>query len=119
MAISPHIARLRQLVGNELLQLPSVAVIPRQDDGSVLLVRHVHTDVWGLIGGAIELDETPDQAARREALEEVGVVVSLAGILGAFRGPDYRVEYPNGDRASYVVVAFDAKVDSDTLRPDG
>ena len=119
MAISPHIARLRQLVGTELLQLPSVAVVPRRGEGSVLLVRHVDTGLWGLIGGAIELDERPDQAACREALEEVGVPVELTGILGAFSGPEYRIEYRNGDQASYVVIAYEAQVRSDALRVDG
>ena len=119
MGISPHIARLRHLVGTELLQLPSVAVLPRREDGAVLLVRHADTGLWGLIGGAIELDERPEEAARREAHEESGVHVSLSRILGVFGGPDYRVTYPNGDRASYVVIAFDAEVESGTPTPDG
>ena len=54
------------LVGTELLQLPYVAVLAVDDPGNVLLVRHADTGVWGVAGGAIEMDETPHEAAVRE-----------------------------------------------------
>lgn len=118
MTISPHVARLRALVGPELLQLPSVALLPRDGTGRILLVRHADGGLWGVVGGAIELDEAPDEAVVREAVEEIGARPTGCRLLGAFGGPDYRVEYGNGDRASYVVVAYESGLSGDPV-PDG
>ena len=45
MGIAAHIARLRAVLGHELLLLPSVSVLPVDEAGRVLLVRLV--DVLG------------------------------------------------------------------------
>ncbi|HXQ75399.1 MAG TPA: NUDIX domain-containing protein [Acidimicrobiales bacterium] len=119
MAISPHVERLRQLVGHELLVLPSAGVIPRDHDGRILLVRLIDTDQWAVIGGAVEPDESPQEAAVREAEEEAGVRVALGPVLGVVGGPEFRITYPNGDQTSYVSTVFDATVIGGSPRPDG
>lgn len=45
----------------------------------VLLVLHRKLGKWLPIGGHVELDEDPEQAALREALEESGFEVELIG----------------------------------------
>jgi ADP-ribose pyrophosphatase YjhB (NUDIX family) len=119
VAISPFIRRLRDLIGNELLVLPSVAVLPRDDRGSLLLVRLFDSGLWATIGGAIEPDESPQEAALREAEEEAGVKLKLGPILAVLGGPEYRLTYPNGDQASFVVTVFDATVIGGTPTADG
>jgi ADP-ribose pyrophosphatase YjhB (NUDIX family) len=119
VAISPYIRRLRELIGNELLVLPSVAVLPRDEAGRILLVRIIDTGGWATIGGAVEPDESPAEAAVREAQEEAGVTVALGPVAAVLGGPEYRVTYPNGDRACYVVTVFAGTVASGTPRPDG
>ena len=119
MAISPHIQRLRELVGHELLVLPSAGVLPRDGAGRILLVRLVDTGQWAVIGGAVEPDESPQQAAVREAEEEAGVRVALGAILGVTGGPEFRLTYPNGDQTSYVSTIFDATVIDGSPGPDG
>jgi len=119
MAISPHIRRLRELVGHELLVLPSVAAIPRDEAGQILLVRIADTHQWATIGGAVEPDESPEQAALREAEEEAGVTLSLGPMLAVVGGPEYRLTYPNGDQTCYVVTVFDATMVSGSPHPDG
>ena len=48
-------------------------------EGRVLLVHHRKLDKWLPLGGHIELDEDPEQAALREAREESGFEVELLG----------------------------------------
>ena len=48
-------------------------------DGQVLLIHHRKLDQWLPLGGHIELDEDPEQAAVREAREESGLEVELIG----------------------------------------
>jgi len=48
-------------------------------EGKVLFVSHKQLDRWLPVGGHIELDEQPEQAALREAREESGLEVELVG----------------------------------------
>lgn len=119
VGISPYVRRLREQVGQDLVLLPSVAVLPWNEGGRLLLVREAETGLWQTIGGAVEPDESPVQAAIREAAEEAGVVVELTGIRGVAGGPGFRMTYPNGDLVSYVPTIFDARVIDGQPRADG
>jgi 8-oxo-dGTP pyrophosphatase MutT (NUDIX family) len=48
-------------------------------DRRVLLIHHRKLDKWLPLGGHIELEEDPEQAALREAREESGFEVELLG----------------------------------------
>lgn len=48
-------------------------------DGKILVIHHRKLDKWLPLGGHIELDEDPEQAALREAREESGFEVELIG----------------------------------------
>ena len=111
MAISPHIARLRAVIGHELLVLPSATVLPVDEQGRVLLAWPAGTsEGWGTVGGAVDPGESPAEAAIREAREEIGVEVRLGPLLDVLGGPDYEVTYPNGDRVAYVSAVYEATV---------
>jgi 8-oxo-dGTP pyrophosphatase MutT (NUDIX family) len=87
-------------VGHDLLLMPSVAVLPLDAGGRMLLVREAGGDTWGTLGGAVEIGESPARAAVRESYEELGIGVRLTRLLDVLGGPDYEVTYPNGDRAA-------------------
>ena len=48
-------------------------------DAKVLVIHHRKLDKWLPLGGHIELDEDPEQAALRETKEESGLDVELVG----------------------------------------
>ena len=59
-------------------------------DGKVLLIHHRQLNHWLPLGGHIELDEDPEQAALREAKEESGLDVELLGERPPTTGPGTR-----------------------------
>jgi len=59
-------------------------------EGKVLLVHHRKLDKWLPLGGHIELEEDPEQAALREAQEESGLEVELLGERPPTTGPGTR-----------------------------
>jgi ADP-ribose pyrophosphatase YjhB (NUDIX family) len=121
MGIAPHIARLREFVGHELLLLPSSAVLPIDEEGRMLLGWQAGASRgWSTVGGAVDPGESPAEAAIREAREEIGVEVRLGRLLDVLGGPDYEVTYPNGDRVAYVCAVYEGTViDGDPAPADG
>lgn len=117
--MSDYIRSLRARIGTDVLEVPTVSVILRDDRDRVLLVRHVEGDLWTTPGGMVEPYETPADAAVRETWEETGVHVLLTRIVGVFGGPICSGTYSNGDRISWVCTTFAAERLSGTLKPDG
>ena len=115
MGMSEYVRALRRKIGHDYLLMPCAGVLIRDDAGRVLLVRHAEGR-WQLPGGAIDPDESPAEAARRECLEEASVEVELGRIAGVFGGPEYRVTYANGHEVGVVSVVFEAEIVSGTPR---
>jgi 8-oxo-dGTP pyrophosphatase MutT (NUDIX family) len=118
VAISAYLRRLRERIGHDLVLLPAVCVLIWDPDGRLLLMREAQTGRWQTIGGSVDPDEAPVDAAVREAAEETGLVVRLRELRAAVGGPGYRVHYPNGDVCSYVSVVYDAEVVAGELAGD-
>jgi ADP-ribose pyrophosphatase YjhB (NUDIX family) len=119
MPMSDYVRSLRARIGNDVLEVPTVSVIVRDERDRVLLVRQVEGNRWTTPGGMIDPYETPADAAVRETWEETGLFVQLTHIIGVFGGPDCAVTYGNGDKVAWVSTAFAATRMSGTLAPDG
>ncbi|MEX3504492.1 NUDIX domain-containing protein [Corynebacterium sp. LK2510] len=101
---------VRNEAGAEQKWIPSVAAIVLRDSPvpsdwavpEVLLVKRADNGVWTPVTGKCEPGEDPHDAAVREVLEETGVAVTPAALLGvgAF-GP---ITFDNGVQASYMSV---------------
>src|ERR1035437_7525108 len=77
--------------------------LPITDRGEVVLIKRGIAPGygrWAQPGGFLEIDETVEEAAARETLEETGLEVELGEILGLYS----RVA------AAVVVVAFEARI---------
>lgn len=48
-------------------------------DDRVLLINHKKLGRWLPVGGHVEEGETPEEAAAREAMEEAGIEIDIAG----------------------------------------
>lgn len=96
MPMSPFVANLRSMVGHQLLQLPSVTALCRDESGRILVVREAASGDWSTPGGAIELGESLEEAAIREVEEETGLAIEIDRLRAVLGGPDYRTVYPKG-----------------------
>ena len=117
MGMSDYVRGLREKVGHAFLLLPSVAAIVRDGEGRILLVQGMEGR-WQLPGGAIEPDEEPEDALRRECLEEANAVVRPTRLLAAVGGPGNRHTYANGDEIGFVISVYEAELVGGELRPD-
>ena len=72
--------------------------------------------MWGFPGGAIEIGETPEQAAIRELKEETGLDAEVQSLLGVYTDSDMR--YPNGDQAHSICIVYCLKAIAGSLRCD-
>jgi len=103
MPISPYVAAMRARIGSDLLMLPSVAGVVRNDAGQVLFARRSDTGQWSVPGGVVDPGEQPAEAVVREVFEETGVHIAVDAVAGVACHP---VRYPNGDRCDYLSVWF-------------
>lgn len=110
MPISEHLAKIRSLVGNRLLCLPSVTGIIKNTDGDILMVRNSGSTQWTTPGGMIEPDDRPAESIVRELNEELNIDVKVKSLLGVFGGPEYRMLYPNGDEVVYTTAVFECEI---------
>jgi len=113
------IVALRAKIGNDLLMVPTVAVLVRDDADRLLLVQDKETELWGCPGGIVEPGELPADAAVRETWEESGVFVRLTRVAGIFGGEHCVSTYRNGNRIAWVATLFAARAISGTTRADG
>ncbi len=119
MPISSYVLNLRKKIGHDLLLMPSVSVVVRDQEGWVLLARHAHQNVWAFPGGAIDPKEHPYDAAVREMQEEGGIDIEVVRVISVHGGPEFTWSYDNGDEVCYVIIAVEARHIGGELTPDG
>ena len=118
MGMSGYYKDLREKIGNQLIFMPSVAGIIRNDKGEILFGRKHNEENWGLIAGAIEIGETPAQAMVRECYEETGLTIEPKRIIGVYGGEDKRFIYQNGHEVEYLTIVFECCIKSGELQTD-
>ena len=80
---------------------PVACAIPREPDGRLWLLRRgfdPSAGLWTFPGGFVDLGESVEQAARREAREELEIDVELTGLVGVYSRAEDRV----------LLIVFDA-----------
>jgi 8-oxo-dGTP pyrophosphatase MutT (NUDIX family) len=113
-----YVRELRVLVGHRPLLLPVAAVLIIDEAGQVLLQRRGDNGRWSIPGGAMEPGESFGDAARREAREETGLMVARLTLVDVFSGPEFFIEYPNGDQVFLMGTTFVADEVHGDLIPD-
>lgn len=73
---------------------PAVVLVPLRDDGTVILVRQyrasIDREIWEIPAGGVKEGESPDEAARRECEEEIGLAPGrVERIRGLYPTPGF------------------------------
>lgn len=80
-----------------------VSTLPVTDAGEVILLRRAIEPgygAWAQPGGFLEIDETAQEGAARETLEETGLIVEPTRVVGLYSRP----------QAAIVVVCWEARI---------
>lgn len=90
--------------------------VVRNEEGDVLLVHRPQYDDWSFPKGKVDAGESLAAAARREVLEETGLVCEVLGALAEIR---YWVTTRKGESKPKVVHYFLMRVIGGALDTDG
>jgi 8-oxo-dGTP pyrophosphatase MutT (NUDIX family) len=101
--IPDFVRELRRHIGTAELWLPGVTAVVRRAD-QLLLVQRSDNGQWSPVTGIVDPGEHPGVAARREVLEETGVVVTVDRLASVQALP--RTTHVNGDLATYLDHTF-------------
>ncbi len=111
-----YISEIRKLVGHApIMAVAAMGIIYNENTG-LLLEKRTDTGEWCIPGGAIELNETIEDALKREINEETNL---------EFRDPklfdikaNIHMIYPNGDEVYYTDIVYEINEFWGTLNPD-
>ena len=88
------------------------------ENGEVLLQKRADNGWWGLPGGGVDIGESVEHGAIREAWEETGLNVTVKRLVGIYSDPRaYNImSYPDGSLVQYVTIAFECERQSGDLQ---
>ncbi len=103
-----YIMDLRKVdgIGHRPLQMVACGVFIFDNQNRILLERRADDGTWCVPGGSMELGETPEEAARRECLEETGLTLGELELYNVISGENSHFKYPNGDEVYAVDINF-------------
>lgn len=104
-----YLLELRKHIGHAPLLMVGAATLIVDDANRLLLLHRTDNDCWGPPGGAVELGEEVETAARREVREETGLELGELSLFGVFSGPELFYIYPNGDQVYNVTIVYRAR----------
>jgi ADP-ribose pyrophosphatase YjhB (NUDIX family) len=101
-----YLPELRKMVGHAPLLMVGAATLIVDEQNRLLLMKRSDSNCWGPPGGAVELGEVVETAARREVREETGLELGEMSLFGVFSGPELFYVYPNGDEVYNVTIVY-------------
>lgn len=104
--MASYIQELRKTVGHRTLIHCAASTIVVDPQGRLLLGLRSDNRTWCYAGGAVEIDESVEDCARRELKEEMGLEAVSLEFFFINSGPQAHYIYPNGDEVSNVEIVY-------------
>ena len=104
--MSNYIMDIRKYVGHRTIIQCAASIICINDCGELLLGRRTDNHKWGYSGGSVEIDEKVEDCAKRELLEEMGLIADEIEFFCVNSGPETHYVYPNGDEVSNIEIVY-------------
>ena len=116
-----YVKYIRNLVGKSAVNITGVNVIIFNENHEILLQKRGEypTGKWGLIGGIVELGESLEDAAVREAKEETNLDIKDLKLFGTTSGKEAYMQFPNGDETYFISIGFCTHNFSGQMQIDG
>lgn len=92
--------------GNPVVVQTGASIIVEDAQGRILMQQRRDDGTWSYPGGRVEIDETVEAAARREVLEECGLMVGDMELLGVFSGKELNHVYPDGNEVCGIDIVY-------------
>ncbi|MDO4916821.1 MAG: NUDIX domain-containing protein [Rothia sp. (in: high G+C Gram-positive bacteria)] len=105
MPTPDFIVDLRQKIEHDMLWLSgATAVIQRESDQKILLVRRADNNRWTPVTGIVDPGENPALTVFREAQEEANVHIEVVALAQLKADPPQ--EFSNGDKCQFLDHTF-------------
>lgn len=104
--MSSYIMDMRKYVGHQTIIQCAASILCINEQGQLLLGRRTDNHKWGYAGGSVEIDEKVEDCAKREFLEEMGLIADEIEFFCVNSGPETHYVYPNGDEVSNIEIIY-------------
>ena len=101
-----YIEELRKRTNHMPLVLPHSVVVLFNDKDEILLEERSDDGYFDFPGGSIDLKETAEEAAKRELLEETGLIADELELFKVYSGEITHYVYFNGDEIYGVDLVY-------------
>ena len=104
--MADYLKELRKKTGHMPLLLAHSVVVLFNEQGQVLLEKRRDDGFYDFPGGGIDLKESAEEAARRELLEETGLIADDLELFKVYSGEVTHYVYFNGDEIYGVDLVY-------------
>lgn len=111
-----YIREMRKYVGHAPIMAVAAMGILYNEETGILLEKRTDTGEWCTPGGAIELNETLEEALRREIKEETNLDIANPKLFDI--RANVHMVYPNQDEVYYTDIVYEISEFSGDLKPD-
>ncbi len=99
-----YIKSIRKYVGHAPIMATAVTCIIDDKEKGILFEKRSDNGLWCVPGGAIELEETLEEALKREVKEETNLDIKNPNFFSVQSG--VHIIYPNQDEVYYTDVVY-------------